>query len=417
MIPLAEQKRPQVLADVVGQPHLTGDKALFTRLIQEGALTSILLSGPPGSGKTTLARIYATQAAGELHVIRGSDATIAHVKKLVQERENAPLFKRHLVLFIDEIHRLNTSQQDYLLPYVESGSITLIGATTENPSFSLNNALLSRLQVFILNPLTDTELRILIERHSRAPLTERATQRLCSLARGDARALLGILEHIEGTEELDVEDLDPLLATRQAYYDRTGDSHYQLISALHKAVRGSDPDASLYWLARMLKGGEDPLYILRRLIRMAIEDIGLADPDAVSQALKAKETYEMLGSPEGELALAQVTIYLALSPKSNRSYTAFKKAMQLADETSTASPPLWIINAPNSFMKERGCGKGYVYDHDCLEGTSAQTYFPEHIETPLFYSPVERGFEREMKRRLDYFKKLKSSLQNKTPKD
>lgn len=408
MIPLAEQKRPATLDEVVGQDHLTGEETLFSRLMDEGASTSILLWGPPGTGKTTLARIYAAKSQGELHTVRGSDATIAHVKKLMQERENNPLFKKECILFIDEIHRLNKNQQDYLLPYVESGEITLIGATTENPSFALNSALLSRLQLFLLGPLDDAALLTLIDRHSKAPLTERAKNRLISLAAGDGRALLGILEHITGNERLDSEDLDPVLASRQTYYDRTGDSHYHLISALHKAVRGSDPDGALYWLARMLTAGEDPLYIARRLIRMASEDIGLADPAALGHTLDALAAYERLGSPEGELALAEATLYLALAPKSNRVYVAYKKAASLAQKTKTLPPPPWIVNAPTKLMKELGFGKDYVYDHDEPQAISAQTYFPENLPQETFYEPAPRGFEREMAKRINYFNSIKN---------
>jgi len=408
MIPLAEQKRPTALQEVVGQDHLTGEGTLFSRLMNEGASTSILLWGPPGTGKTTLARIYAAKSKGELHIIRGSDATIAHVKQLMQERQNNPLFKKECLLFIDEIHRLNKSQQDYLLPYVESGEITLIGATTENPSFSLNSALLSRLQLFLLNSLDEKALTTLIDRHSKAPLTQRAKNRLVALAAGDGRALLGIIEHIKGEELLDSEDLDPVLTTRQAYYERTGDSHYHLISALHKAVRGSDPDGALYWLARMLSAGEDPIYIVRRLIRMANEDIGLADPMALRYVLDAKAAFEMLGSPEGELALAQATLYLALAPKSNRVYLAYKKANSTAQKTSALPPPPWIINAPTQLMKELGFGKDYVYDHDMPDAVSQQTYFPEKLPQETFYEPAERGFEREMAKRINYFNRIKN---------
>jgi putative ATPase len=407
MVPLAEQKRPTTLSDVVGQNHLTGEGTLFSRLMDEGAGTSLLFWGPPGTGKTTLAKIYAAKAGGELAQIRGSDASIAQVKKLINDRAHTPLFNKPLTLFIDEIHRLNKSQQDYLLPYVESGQLTLIGATTENPSFSLNNALLSRVQLFVLNPLNDEALLELISRHAKAPLTNAAKERLISMAGGDARALLGMLEHIQSQAELDAKDLDPFLAKRSSYYDKSGDFHYQLISALHKAVRGSDSDAALYWLARMLEGGEDRLYIARRLVRMAIEDIGLADPEALARCLEAKAAYEQLGSPEGELALAQATLYLALAPKSNRSYVAYKQAMDSANTTRTLPPPSHIINAPTKMMKELGFGKGYIYDPDTPEGVADQRYFPEKMKPESFYEPAERGFEREMKRRKAYFERIR----------
>ncbi len=422
--PLAEKERPESLESIVGQSHLTAKNSLFSKLLNSKNPTSLLFWGPPGVGKTTLAQIYGKSLEGHFVSRSACDTSISDIKKLLQETRDSPLFHSRLVLFLDEIHRFNKTQQDFFLPFVEKGELILIGATTENPSFSLANALLSRLHIFVLTPLEDKDLLELIKRHqvkSAYRLSEEAKEHLACAANGDARALFNMLENIEnyGPEKTSLEDkehisleaLKSLLATRLAYHDKSADKHYNLISALHKSIRGSDPDAALYWLARMLIGGEDPLYIGRRLIRTAIEDIGLADPTALMLTQSAIEAYRQLGSPEGDLLLAEAVIYLALSPKSNRCYVAYKKAVALAKRTQKEPPPAHIINAPTPLMKEMGFGKGYVYDHDNPEDTSAQTYFPESVrlDEPL-YEPVERGAERDMKKRLEYFKKLKESL-------
>ena len=317
-------------------------------------------------------------------------------------------------MFIDEIHRFNKSQQDAFLPYLEDGTIVLIGATTENPSFSINNALLSRLRVLTLNSLDQPALHKILSQYESKfgpiPLTDEAKTALVQMSQGDGRHLLNLIENIQNfpsKELLNLEDLSRLLQKRTALYDKSDDGHYNLISALHKSVRGSDPDASLYWLARMLEGGEDPQFISRRLIRMASEDIGLADPNALEVALNAWRTFEQLGAPEGELALAEAVVYLALAPKSNALYTAFGAAKELAKQTSQLPPPKIILNSPTALMKQIGYGQGYVYDHDTKEGFSGQNYFPDDLERPSFYQPIERGFEREMKKRMEYFSRLR----------
>lgn len=410
-IPLAEQLRPKQIKEMVGQGHLLSEQGWITRTIASGRPLSILLWGPPGCGKTTLARLYANAFEGEFVTFSAVLHGVAELKKRILEAKQSPLFRRHLIIFIDEIHRFNKAQQDALLPFVEQGTITLVGATTENPSFSLNNALLSRLHVLILNPLTHEDLKILLNRFPHPlPLTEKAHPRLIEMAAGDARHLFNMLENLLSVPPdttIEADDLENWVQKRAPLYDRGDDGHYNLISALHKSVRGSDPDASLYWLARMLVGGEDPKYIARRLVRMAIEDIGLADPDALHLALNAWNAYDQLGSPEGELALAEITLYLALAPKSNAAYAAFDEAKQLAEKTGHLSPPKIILNAPTKLMKKLGYGKGYKYDHEEKEAFSGQNYFPENLKRPEFYHPVERGFEREMKKRIDYFQKLR----------
>lgn len=409
--PLAETLRPQAMSEVVGQEHLLSDEGFITRTIAAKKPLSILLFGPSGCGKTTLAKLYAK--AFELPFIALSAVfnSAAELKKILKEGQETPLFSRQILLFVDEIHRFNRSQQDLFLPFLEDGSLILVGATTENPSFSLNSALLSRLRVLTLNHLTPNSLEKILARYEKniapLPLTEEAKRFLISLSQGDGRHLLNLIENVNllDGKVRDQEELASLLQARPVLYDKDREGHYNLISALHKSIRGSDPDASLYWFARMLEGGEDPLFIARRLIRAAAEDIGLADPYALEIALRGRETYEKLGSPEGELALAEVVLYLSLSPKSNATYVAYGQARRAAAESGHLNPPKKVLNAPTQLMKEMGYGEGYIYDPDTKEGFSGQNYFPDEMARKSFYHPVERGFEREMKRRLDYFNK------------
>jgi putative ATPase len=379
--PLAEELRPQTLDDVVGQ---TETLTFLRGIIETGYPLSIILWGPPGCGKTTIARLYADAFGARFVKLSAVLSGVADLKRVITEAENRPLTPT--ILFVDEIHRFNKAQQDAFLPHVEKGTLTLVGATTENPSFSLNNALLSRARVLALEPLSDDALTTLLTRYEEkfGPL-EHEQADLISMAQGDGRYLYNLIE--SGT-----------LHRRSALYDRAGDGHYNLISALHKSVRGSDPDAALYWLARMLEGGEEPLYLFRRLIRMAIEDIGLADPEALKQAIAGRDAFQMLGSPEGDLALAQVTLYLALAPKSNALYTAFKAARKKAASTGHLSPPGHILSTPT---------QPYIYDHDTPDGFSGQHYFPDDIARERFYTPVSRGFEREMEKRLAYFASMR----------
>lgn len=410
MIPLAEKLRPKSIEEMVGQGHLISEKGWITRTIASKRPLSILLWGPPGCGKTTLARLYAKAFDADFVVFSAVLHGVAELKKTILDAKNSPLFKRNLIIFIDEIHRFNKAQQDALLPFVENGTITLIGATTENPSFSLNNALLSRMRTLVLNPLTEEDLAILLGRYGTLPLTDKATEKLIDMAQGDARHLFNMLESLALVPEgklIDETELLDWVQRRAALYDKADEGHYNLISALHKSIRGSDPDASLYWLARMLEGGESAPFIARRLVRAASEDIGLADPDALRVTLDAWRAYEQLGSPEGDLALAQAVIYLALAPKSNATYVAMNNATALASKTTQHNPPKIILNAPTKLMKELGYGKGYRYDHDEEGAFSGQNYFPDGIDRPNFYEPVERGFEREMKKRLEYFEKLR----------
>lgn len=412
MVPLAEKLRPAHLDEVVGQFHLVGESGWITRTVKGGNPLSILLWGPPGCGKTTIARLYAKAFDG--HFINFSAVLhgTAELKKTILDAKKSPLFQRRLIIFIDEIHRFNKAQQDALLPFVEDGTITLIGATTENPSFSLNNALLSRMRTLVLNPLTEEDLATLLNRYEgNLPLTEEARMRLLEMAQGDGRHLINMLENLTQAPSSPLVDVDALaewVQKRPALYDKGDEGHYNLISALHKAVRASDPDASLYWLVRMFEGGEDPQFIARRLVRMASEDVALADPQALQVALDAWRAYDQLGSPEGELALAQATLYLALAPKSNATYVAFKKATALAKETGQLNPPKISLNAPTKLMKGLGYGKGYKYDHDEENAFSGQSHFPDELgERPSFYTPVQRGFEREMQKRLAYFEKMR----------
>ncbi|MGX0977111.1 putative ATPase [Roseovarius sp. MBR-51] len=413
--PLADRLRPRRLTDVIGQDQVLGPEAPLGVMLASGSLSSLVFWGPPGVGKTTIARLLADET--DLHFIQISAifTGVPELRKVFEEAKHRRTQGRGTLLFVDEIHRFNKAQQDGFLPHMEDGTILLVGATTENPSFELNAALLSRAQVLVLTRLALADLERLAQRAeqelSRAlPLDGPAREALLEMADGDGRALLNLIEQVAAWKvegKLDSSALATRLMKRAAKYDKSGDEHYNLISALHKSVRGSDPDAALYWLARMLTGGEDPRYLARRILRMAIEDIGLADPQAQSICLHAWETYERIGSPEGELALAQAVAYLALAPKSNAGYTAYKAALREAKKTGSEPPPKHILNAPTRLMKEQGYGEGYAYDHDAEDGFSGQNYFPETMKRPVLYQPVERGFERELKKRLDYFAKLR----------
>ena len=410
--PLAERLRPQALADVVGQDHLLGPDGPLTALAARPAST--ILWGPPGTGKTTLARLIAREAGLPLVQISAIFSGVSDLRKVFDAARHQRAQGRPTLLFVDEIHRFNRAQQDGFLPHMEDGTIVLVGATTENPSFALNAALLSRAQVLTLRLLDDSAMAALLDRAETVlgplPLTAEARHALIGMAGGDGRALLNLAERAAGLSDgpHDTAAMAERLTRRAALYDRAGDGHYNLISALHKSVRGSDPDAALYWLARMLEGGEDPRYLARRLVRMASEDIGLADPDALPRALAALEAYETLGSPEGELALAQITLYLALAPKSNAAYAAFSAARKAAHASGAQPPPMHILNAPTRLMRTQGYGAGYVYDHDAPDAFSGQDYFPEALGRQSFYDPPDRGFEREMRKRIDYFDRLRS---------
>ena len=421
--PLADRLRPKSLDEVVGQEHLTGLEGVLTRLLAGGRLPSLILWGPPGTGKTTIARLLARATGGTFEQLSAIFSGVADLKKAFERARKRREVGQHTVLFVDEIHRFNRAQQDAFLPVVEDGTITLIGATTENPSFELNAALLSRCQVLTLKPLDEAALVELMRRAEAhlgrsLPLTDEGKAALIALADGDGRYLLNLVEDIytavpEGAAPLDAEAVTAIAQRRAPVYDKARDGHYNVISALHKSVRGSDPDAALYWLARMLAAGEDPLYIARRMIRMASEDIGLADPQALTQALAARDAYEQLGSPEGELALAQAVVYLATAPKSNAVYTAFKKAMKTARESGSLMPPKIILNAPTKLMKQEGYGEGYLYDHDQPDAFSGQDYFPPELGRRQFYRPPERGFEREINKRLRYWANLREQRKKK----
>ncbi len=416
-IPLSERLRPTSLSNVTGQEHLVGPNGYITRIVSEKRPLSLLLFGPPGCGKTTIARLYASAFALPFQSLSAVFNSGAELKKMLKEGLETPLFSKQTILFIDELHRFNRAQQDILLPFLEDGSIILVGATTENPSFALNAALLSRLRVLSLKALDQNSLNQIIARYEtysgKTFLTEPIKKYLISQSQGDGRHLLNLLENLEHASLEDLADpsrVAHLIQKKTPLYDKDGEGHYNLISALHKAIRGSDPDAALYWFARILEGGEDPLFISRRMIRVASEDIGLADPQALGLALNADDAYRRLGSPEGELALAQLILYLALSPKSNAVYTAYGDARKTASETGHLNPPKHILNAPTSLMKEMGYGTGYIYDPDTPEGCSGQNYFPETMAPKSFYHPVERGFEREMKKRANYFSALRKRL-------
>ncbi len=409
--PLADRIRPRALSEVIGQQKVLDADGPLGAMLGAGSLSSLILWGPPGVGKTTIARLLAAET--DLHFVQIS-AIFSGVPELRKVFEVAKLRRQQgggTLLFVDEIHRFNRAQQDSFLPHMEDGTFLLVGVTTENPSFELNAALLSRAQVIVLKRLDLTDLELLAQRAEREmgrelPLDGPAREALLEMADGDGRAALNLIEQVMAWKldaRLTTEQLSQRLMKRATLYDKSGDEHYNLISALHKSVRGSDPDAALYWLARMLEGGEDPRYLARRLTRMAVEDIGLADPAAQRHCLDAWALYERLGSPEGELALAQATIYLALAPKSNAGYVAYKSARREAKRTGSLMPPAHILNAPTKLMKEQGYGDGYEYDHDAEGAFSGQNYFPEGMKRPVLYSPVERGFERELKKRLDWF--------------
>jgi len=412
--PLADRLRPKTLDDVLGQDHVLGAGGPLRRMLDSGRLPSLILWGPPGTGKTTIARLLADRVGLDFIQLSAVFSGVADLRKAIDSARQRRQIGRGTLLFVDEIHRFNRAQQDGFLPVVEDGTIVLVGATTENPSFELNAALLSRCQVLVLNRLEDADLEKLLERAEvldgkRLPLTAEARRALRGMSDGDGRYLLNLTEDLfaVGGADLDTEALVKAVQKRAPIYDKSRDEHFNLISALHKSLRGSDADAALYWLARMLAGGEAPLYIVRRLVRFAVEDIGLADPEAVHQALAAKDTYDFLGSPEGELAIAQAVIYLATAPKSNAAYTAFKKANRAAAETGSLAPPKQILNAPTGLMKDLGYGDGYVYDHDSEDAFSGRNYFPDDIPRPVFYEPTGRGFEREVSKRLAHWRTLR----------
>ncbi|WP_431298431.1 replication-associated recombination protein A [Tabrizicola sp. BL-A-41-H6] len=417
--PLADRLRPRKLAEVIGQAHVLSPEGPLGAMLGAGTLSSLILWGPPGVGKTTIARLLADETDLAFVQISAIFTGVPDLRKVFEAARIRRQNGQGTLLFVDEIHRFNKAQQDGFLPYMEDGTILLVGATTENPSFELNAALLSRAQVIVLERLSLADLERLAQRAEQdlgraLPLDGPAREALLEMADGDGRALLNLVEQVAGWKtdaRLSRDQLSTRLMRRAAKYDKSGEEHYNLISALHKSVRGSDPDAALYWFARMLEGGEDPRFLARRITRMAVEDIGLADPQAQAVCLDGWQTYERLGSPEGELALAQAVVYLALAPKSNAVYTAYKAARAAARDTGSHPPPKHILNAPTKLMKDIGYGTGYAYDHDAEDGFSGQDYFPEGMKRPIYYLPPERGFERELKKRVDYFAKLRAKRQ------
>ena len=414
--PLADALRPRNLDEVVGQDHLLGPDGPIGRMRGQGRLASMVLWGPPGCGKTTIARLLAEEVDLAFEPLSAIFSGVADLRKVFARAQERRLAGQGTLLFIDEVHRFNRAQQDAFLPHVEDGTVILIGATTENPSFELNPALLSRAQVYVLKRLDEAALEQLLSRAEAhegrtLPLEPEARQALLAMADGDGRYLLNMAEELfalHGDNTLDTARLTEVVQRRAPLYDKGQESHYNLISALHKSLRGSDADAALYWLARMLAGGEDPHYIARRLTRFAVEDVGLAEPQALTQAIAAWQAFERIGSPEGELAIAQLVLFLATAPKSNAGYGAYKGAMRAAKETGSLMPPMHILNAPTGLMKDLGYGAGYAYDHDAEDGFSGQNYFPDGMARQQFYRPVARGFEREIEKRLAYWAKLRA---------
>jgi len=420
--PLAERLRPKTIDDVIGQDQILSPDAPLGAMLAGGRLSSVIFWGPPGVGKTTLARLLADHTRLHFEQISAIFSGVADLKKVFEAAKIRASNGRGTLLFVDEIHRFNKAQQDGFLPHMEDGTILLVGATTENPSFELNAALLSRAQVMVLTRLSDDDLQNLLRRAeaelgATLNLNKEGRTTLIAMADGDGRALLNLIEQVAAWDvksPLGTQELMTRLTRRASIYDKSGEAHYNLISALHKSVRGSDPDAALYWFSRMLEGGEDPRYLARRILRMAVEDIGLADPQAQNHCLTAWQTYERLGSPEGELALAGAVVYLALAPKSNASYVAYKAARQAANKTGSLPPPKHILNAPTEMMKDQGYGQGYDYDHDAEDGFSGQDYFPDNVTRESYYHPAERGFERDLLKRMQYFNTLRIKRKGET---